>query len=157
LLRSGDQNDAVEALELLAASAEAEMQRGCCEATQQLAAPMNPSVAPPRGLALLVAPVTGMKREVDADNRDRVGTDVVVDSREAERGATDACMQGCGIAGPPKAAVFTEICSALRNWRQGSKLPLQGWQAHQLLCARCGSASVTQLLPFYVLSLGEWE
>ena len=34
------------------------------------------------------------------------------------------------------------------------RLPLQGLQAHELVCGRCGTARHTQLAPFYVLPLG---
>ena len=40
------------------------------------------------------------------------------------------------------------------SWQSTMRLPLQGLQAHELVCSSCRTPYETQLAPFYVLSLG---
>lgn len=131
------------------------MQRSCQEGIRQLAECTSQGLAAPKGLALLVAPKPGTECELEVDNRDGTGNSAAFSSGESEAAVVQACLREYERVGLSNAAVLAEVCSAHRDWRRGSQLPLQGWQAHQLMCARCGSQSVTQLVPFYVLSLGK--
>lgn len=94
-------------------------------------------------------------------SRDPISAGAAADPVATDSPQTAACLSGSD-PGPvylsdscqARAEAAADASASLRAWRGGAQLPLQGWQAHELMCARCGSPSATQLLPFYTLSLG---
>ena len=137
LLRAGEQNDAAEALELLAAGAEIEMQRHGMRLHEKL--------MPPASLADLCCS-TAKSADADSDRFSEPSGGRLV-RNVADSAATRLCLTDSQTGA-------SSVSAALERWRTQSRMALQGWQAHQLMCARCGSPSATQLVPFYVLSLG---
>ncbi len=59
------------------------------------------------------------------------------------------CADGVGSKPPPASVAPPE---APRNGP--ARLPMQGLQAHELVCSRCGTPHETQLTPFFVVPLG---
>ena len=77
-------------------------------------------------------------------------TDLLSDGRSTEPGFDESA--GSHVAGegaPALAAGATEL-----QHGAPARLPLQGLQAHELVCGRCGTPRETQLVPFFVLPLG---
>ena len=207
-LAAGAQNDAVEALELLAAAAEQEMRAIPQRHSALRPAAGNAGGGRAAGLALLLDPpcreagsgdessgiraassrhdltrsepapsqqesyaadgrfqqcVTAAAADVSedvildgatlADSRESViqqETELLTEGRGAEPGIEESAgVHNDGGGAPALSAGTTEP-------QQGGpvRLPLQGLQAHELVCGRCGTPRETQLAPFFVLPLG---
>ncbi len=207
-LAVGAQNDAVEALELLAAAAEQEMRvmeqqhralhlgtrdagsssaRGlallldppCREARSsvgrgKIMAAHSPATASPQPAPLLPSndALNGHppQRSTAAAAAD-VGGNVIVDGVTLAGSLDSTIQQATELlsdgqsAGPGSNLPVgrhdadggaTALPAGAGEPQQGApaRLPLQGLQAHELVCGRCGTPHETQLVPFFVLPLG---
>ena len=206
-LAVGEQNDAVEALELLAAAAEQEMR-----AAEQQRHALRPGAGDARGgsvacgLALLLDPLaleedfrvvgggcaaafmqssagpkpTPLQPVIDAPNGQvqqhstaaaDVSKDVIIDGHILNSSRENAIQQATALlpdggsaepgisssmGGRDDGAGAPALSAAAAELQQGGseRLPLQGLQAHELVCGRCGTPHETQLVPFFVQLLG---
>ena len=117
----------------------------------------------------------------EAQGEDSLRDGMAADRPQPSVGSNTAALEPDGINGggskPPAAAVAaaalkttrrgraadrglaataanTEAAASEAPWWAAARLPVQGRQAHELVCSRCRTPHETQLAPFFVLPLG---